>query len=112
MKRLRLCSLLFLVSVMEVLAQDAMLSKEEAVVKALENNFGIQVAKNNIEIAENNKSILNSGYLPSLVGNAGASYQRDDSTFEFPGQFLTDPNTRETLLDEVRYFKCASRCHK
>lgn len=99
MKRLRLCSLLFLVSVMEVLAQDAMLSKEEAVVKALENNFGIQVAKNNIEIAENNKSILNSGYLPSLVGNAGASYQRDDSTFEFPGQFLTDPNTRETLLD-------------
>ncbi|AZQ60329.1 TolC family protein [Maribacter sp. MJ134] len=100
MKRLRLCSLLFLVSVIGVVAQDTMLSKEEAVVKALENNFGIQVAKNEVEIAENNKSVLNSGYLPSLVGNAGANYQRDDSTFEFPGQFLRDPSSGETLLDD------------
>ena len=73
-------------------AQEELLSKDEAVKLALENNFGIRVARNQVEIAENNQSVLNSGFLPTLTGNAGANYQRDDSTFEFPGQFLTDQN--------------------
>jgi len=73
-----------------VSGQEELLSKQEAVVLALENNFGIKVARNEVEIAENNKSVLNSGFLPTLTGNAGANYQRDDSTFEFPGQFLRD----------------------
>ena len=90
MRRLQLFSLLFLVSVMGVVAQDTLLSKEEAVVKALENNFGIQVAKNQVQIAENNQSVLNSGYLPTLTGNAGANYQRDDNTIEFPGRLSQD----------------------
>ncbi len=71
-------------------AQEALLSKQDAVTLALENNFGIKVALNEAKIAENNKGILNTGYLPTLTGNAGANYQRDDSTFEFPGQFLRD----------------------
>lgn len=75
---------------MGVVAQDTLLSKEEAVVKALENNFGIQVAKNQVQIAENNQSVLNSGYLPTLTGNAGANYQRDDNTIEFPGRLTQD----------------------
>ncbi|MEO1012186.1 MAG: TolC family protein [Bacteroidota bacterium] len=77
-------------------AQETLLSKEDAVNLALENNFGIQVAKNQVTIAENNKSILNSGFLPTLTGQANANYQRDDSTFEFPGQFVTDPDTGES----------------
>lgn len=83
----------------KIAAQEKLLSKQDAVKLALENNFGIQVAKNQVEIAENNQSILNSGYLPTLTGNAGANYQRDDSTFEFPGQFLRD-NNGEPLLDD------------
>lgn len=79
------------------MGQEIVLSKEDAVAKALENNFGIQVAKNQVEIAENNKSVLNSGFLPTLTGNAGANYQRDDSTFEFPGQFVTDPDTGNSV---------------
>ena len=75
-----------------LLAQEKQLSKDEAVALALENNFGIQVAKNQVAIAKNNQGILNSGYLPTLTGNAGANYQRDDSTFEFPGQFQRDAN--------------------
>ncbi|MEO0525896.1 MAG: TolC family protein [Bacteroidota bacterium] len=78
-------------------AQEKILSKEDAVSVVLENNFGIQVAKNEVEIAENNKSILNSGFLPTLTGIAGANYQRDDSTFEFPGQFVDDPVTGEQV---------------
>ncbi len=55
-------------------AQDLnLLTKQEAVSEVLENNFGVIVAKNNVEIADNNKGILNSGYLPSLTGNAGAN---------------------------------------
>jgi len=69
-------------------AQEKLLAKQDAINLALENNFGIKVARNQVEIAKNNKSILNSGYLPTFSGTAGANYQRDDSTFEFPGQFL------------------------
>ena len=64
-------------------AQEKMLSKQEAVVLALENNFGIEIANNNLEIAENNKSILNSGYLPTLTGNGGASYDKSNQEATF-----------------------------
>ena len=67
-------------------AQEELLTKEEAIDQALEQNFDILVARNNVEIADNNQNILNSGYLPILSGNAGADYNRDDSTIEFPGQ--------------------------
>lgn len=75
-------------------AQEKLLSKEEAVNLALENNFGIQVAKNQVAIAENNKSILNTGYLPTLTASAGANYNRDDSVIEFPGQLNADGSPR------------------
>lgn len=102
MIRLKFIYLLVLVPLCSVFAQDKKLSKEEAVVKALENNFGIEIAKGQVDIAENNASILNSGYLPTLTGSAGADYNRDDSTIEFPGRTLTengenviDPSTGE-----------------
>ena len=60
------------------------LTKQEAIRLTLENNFGIVVATNNIEIAENNKNVLNSGYLPSLTANAGANYQSASTTTSFP----------------------------
>jgi len=47
-------------------AQEKLLSKQDAINLALENNFGIKVARNQVEIAKNNKSILNSGYLPTF----------------------------------------------
>ncbi|WP_190809856.1 TolC family protein [Flagellimonas sp. S3867] len=60
-------------------AQDKMLSKEEAVAMALEYNLGIQVAKNTRKIDENNASILNSGYLPTVTANAGGSIDRQNT---------------------------------
>tara|TARA_B100001146_G_scaffold213216_1_gene213376 strand:- start:16745 stop:18070 length:1326 start_codon:yes stop_codon:yes gene_type:complete len=54
------------------------LSKEEAIEETLSNNFGIEIAGNDLEIADNNKGILNSGYLPRLTGNAGANYNVED----------------------------------
>ena len=70
--------------------QSRLLSKEEAVNMVLKNNFGVKIAQNNIEIAENNKGLLNSGYLPTLSGSAGADYARSNINTEFPGQSLTD----------------------
>ena len=78
----------------EIIDQEDFLSKDAAAAIALKNNFGIQVARNQVEIAENNQSLLNSGYLPTVSANAGANYNRDDSTIEFPGQFDEDGNPR------------------
>lgn len=85
---------LFLFLTSSLFAQEKLLSKEEAVNLALQNNYGIIVAKNQIEIAENNKSILNTGFLPTLTGSAGATYQRDDNTIAFPGQLDQEGNPR------------------
>lgn len=67
-------------------AQEKLLSKTEAIALALEQNFGIKVAENTVEIADNNQDILNSGFLPSITGTANASYAEDNTTIEFPGQ--------------------------
>ena len=56
---------------------------KEAVKLALENNYDIQIISNALEVAENNTSILNSGYLPTLTGNAGATYNLDNTEAEF-----------------------------
>ncbi len=87
------CSFLLCTS---LFAQEV-LTKQEAIRLTLENNLGIQIAENNVEIAENNKRVLNSGFLPTITGTAGANYQRDDSTFEFPGQFTIDEATGEQI---------------
>lgn len=73
------------------------LQKSEAIALALENNFSILVANNNLEISKNNKNILNSGYLPSLTSNAGANYQLANSTTGFQGAI--DPNTGQPRPD-------------
>ena len=61
-----------------------LLNPEEAVKIALENNFGIQISKKLELQAENNASILNSGYLPSLSTAAGANLSKDsqEATFQ------------------------------
>ncbi|MWW25991.1 TolC family protein [Algibacter lectus] len=60
-----------------------LITPEKAVSLALENNYGIKIAKTDVEIAENNADILNSGYLPTLTGNAGANYNLDDTEVGF-----------------------------
>ncbi|WP_254774799.1 TolC family protein [Flagellimonas zhangzhouensis] len=61
------------------MAQDQILTKQEAINMVLENNLGIQVAKNTQLIDENNAGILNSGYLPTLNGVAGGTIDKQNS---------------------------------
>lgn len=59
------------------------LTKEQAINIALAKNFDLAIADNSIKIAENNTSILNSGYLPTLTGTAGLTYNSDNLTAQF-----------------------------
>lgn len=97
MKRIYMLAPLCLMVIGGLFAQERVLSKEEAVNLALEHNFGILVARNQVEIAGNNKSILNSGYLPSFTGTAGANYNDLNSTTEYPGQFDANGDPRPDL---------------
>ena len=64
------------------------LTKKEALEITLENNFGIKIAKNNLEVAKNNSSIYNTGFLPTAILNSGADYRRNNQKIVF-----TDPQT-------------------
>ncbi|MBG6130382.1 outer membrane protein TolC [Aquimarina sp. EL_43] len=91
---LKLVFFLFLISG-NVISQQ--LTKQEAIRLTLENNFGILIATNTIAVAKNNKGILNSGYLPTLTGNAGANYQSATSNTNFQGAI--DQNTGQPRAD-------------
>ncbi|PHS53047.1 MAG: transporter [Lutibacter sp.] len=82
-------TLLFLISFSVSFGQEK-LTKENAVNIALENNYGIKIAYNSLKIAENNKSIMNSGYLPTLSGNAGSTFNNDNTDVEFANGEVTN----------------------
>ena len=73
-----------------------LLTKENAVSLALENNYGIKIAKNNVEIAKNNASVYNSGYLPKFIGNAGLDYDNNSSEFTLQNGTTTKNNNAES----------------
>ncbi|MGB6268898.1 MAG: TolC family protein, partial [Olleya sp.] len=50
-----------------------LLTQEKAVQLALDNNYGIKIANSAVEVAQNNTSIYNTGFLPIVTGNAGAT---------------------------------------
>lgn len=72
------------------------LSAQEAVSLALENNYGIKMANNTVEIADNNANILNSGFLPTITGNSGASYNLDNTEAVFSNGNVTNLNGAES----------------
>ena len=76
-------------------AQD-ILQKTDAVEIALENNYNIKIARNNVELASNNASILNSGYLPSLQGSAGINYSSGSSRAEFQDGSVRETSTAQS----------------
>ena len=73
---------LIFVAFNQVEAQE-ILTKKEALEIALENNYGVQIANNNVELAKNNSSIYNTGYLPTISSSAGANYNNSNQEVEF-----------------------------
>jgi len=70
------------------------LTKEQAVALVLENNYGVKIANNAVAVAENNTDILNTGFLPTVTANAGATYNLDNSEVEF-----SDGNRPSAILN-------------
>lgn len=58
------------------------LTVNNAVEITLENNYDIKVVEKDVEVAKNNASIYNSGYLPTASINSGASYNNGNSSVE------------------------------
>ena len=66
------------------------LSLQDAVEKTLQNNFNIQMVKKDLQIADNNVSYGNSGFLPTLDAAASYRFSAEDSETKtsqgtFPG---------------------------
>lgn len=59
------------------------LTIEDAKVITLENNFGILIAKNNVEIARNQTDKKANGYLPTVTANGGLSGNFGGSSQKF-----------------------------
>ena len=78
-----------LLVVSKLIAQEQIITPNEAVLLALENNYGIKLANNQLEVAKNNADILNSGYLPTITGNAGATHNIDNTEAQFSNGDLT-----------------------
>ena len=66
------------------IAQDT-LHLNQAIDLALQNNYGIKVAKNNAQIQKNNATRGNAGLLPSLGASAGITYSNQNINLSFSG---------------------------
>ena len=87
-------TLLVLVNI-QVSAQDV-LTKKDAIAIALENNYGVKIANNNVEVAKNNSSIYNTGYLPTVSTSTGANYNNSNQEIERQNGETTKINGAET----------------
>jgi len=96
LKQIYIGAFIFLAAATTVFSQEKALSKEEAVKLTLENNFGIVISNNNLKVAENNKGVLNSGFLPSLTANGGASYDKNNQEATFQDGSISTIDGAET----------------
>ena len=73
-----------------------LISMKSAVDSALKNNHTIIIARNNIKIAENNASLLNSGFLPTLNAKGGLSKKNEDTYSKSSTGAINDVNGNVT----------------
>lgn len=59
------------------------LGKSDALRIVMENNFDVLIGQESLKIAETNTEIFNSGYLPTLSGNAGINFNSDNISAQF-----------------------------
>jgi len=93
------------------------MTAEEAIRLGLENNYAIRIARNNAEIAGNNRGLGTAGFLPRLDAAGGASYsesrQETNSPFSFGDSESEQYNGRIeltwTLFDGFSMFASKGR---
>ena len=70
--------LLFIISSLALSSQEK-LTLSEAISIALKSNYRIIISKNNAEIADNNLTVGNAGFLPTIDVSAGQNYSINNS---------------------------------
>ncbi|MGF7082032.1 TolC family protein [Mucilaginibacter sp. UYCu711] len=102
MKLKKLACLLccYMAVIATVKAQTApLLTLREAVEIALKNNYNIVLAKNNNAIAQNNVTIGNAGFLPSVTGNLSQNNSRQHIVqTKSDGTSVTIPSAKNSSL--------------
>ena len=90
--------IIYILLVLPAIQVDAqnILTKKQALEIALENNYGVKIASNNVEIAKNNSSVYNTGYLPTVISSAGANYNNSNQEIERQDGTTTTVNGAET----------------
>ena len=68
---------------LNTMSGQSILTANEAVGLALENNFGIKLSENSEELARNNTSKYNSGKLPTVSLDGGGNYNLDNTSVKF-----------------------------
>ncbi len=103
MKFFQTISFLFLIFVSQSFSQQ-LLSLKDAVKIALENNFSINIAKNISTITENNASVGNAGFLPTI--DATGSYTKSQSNTK---QEYFDGRTIDRTGAKINELVCRSK---
>jgi len=84
-------SILFLFIPIMGWSQPKFLSLEEAIATTLQNNYDIQLAKNDSMVAAIDYSYRNAGFIPRINGNLGTVWNNNDTK-----QVLSDGTKRES----------------
>lgn len=79
--------LFLLLSSLHSMGQDT-LKVQDAISIALQNNFNIQIVRNDVQVAKNNNTILNAGFLPEVV----ATGSQDNSVSNTQQRFFDGRN--------------------
>ncbi len=81
-------------------AQPRMLTASEVAAVALEHNHDVRIARNAVEISENNRRPGNAGLLPSVSLNANFNYGNNNTSLRFAGNIppVENPAARNTVL--------------
>jgi len=97
MNKVQFALLAFLLSTSSVLHAQRMLTLEEAIATALQNNYDIQLSKNDSMVAALDYSYRNMVFLPTLNGQASTTWNNN--------------NQRQTLADGTKRQQNGIRSH-
>jgi outer membrane protein TolC len=77
----------------EIYAQDT-LRIEDAIKQGLEKNFAILIARNEAQIAENNNTLGNAGFLPVVTADGAVTKRVEDNETQYSTNAIPDRNDK------------------
>lgn len=82
-------------------AAQELLPLDVAIQIGLENNYGVKIARNILEQSENNETLGNAGFFPSVTASASRNESVEDSEFNAGGESRTTEGARSTSENAV-----------